>query len=246
MKCFIIFIEILFYSLYADSQAMFYTVAQNAPLLSQKNELRISAATGTENYGFQGAYAFTNALTVAGSYSYGSTFDGSNRNSWDLGVGYFKKFRDSIIIEIYGGAGRYHRDFQVWNDALAGSLPRDTFRTNCTEPFVQFDFGLKNNGHHSFSLSGKLGYLIYDHFHSVHVDVNQNGPPVPLIYTTTNHGSNELAKAICITYRLGGKKLSFQAQAGLSTAPPVSYYDTGTDIFVNVGLSLRLFGEQKI
>jgi len=241
MKWFIIFITILSLGSGAYCQDMHYTIAQNVPLLTQKNELRLSAATGIEAYGFQGAYAFTNALAVMGSYSNGLTLDGQNRNSWDFEVGYFKKFKDSIIIEIYGGAGRYHRDFQAWNDALAGSLPFDTFTTNCTEPFVQFDFGFKNRGHHSFSLSGKFGYLIYDHFHSFHAGVKPNGYGPE--YSTTNHANTEPTTAVCITYRLGGKKLSFQAQAGLSIATPVSDYDPGSDFFVNVGLSLRLFGE---
>jgi len=243
MKWFIIFITILSLSSSADCQDMHYTVAQNVPLFTQKNELRISAATGTENYGFQGAYAFANALAVLGSYSYGSTFDGGNRNSWEFEVGYFKTLRDSMIFEIYGGAGRYHRDFQVWNDALAGMLPPDTFRTNCTEPFIQFDLGFKNNGRHSFSLSGKFGYLIYDHFYSFHAGVKTIG--IGPEYSTTNYARPEPTSAICITYRRGGKRLSFQAQAGLSIQSPVSYYDPGSDIFINLGLSLRLFGEKK-
>jgi len=228
-------------SCYSSSPSMHYSVAQNVPLLTQKNELRLSAATGTENYGFQGAYAFTNALAVMGSYSNGSTFDNGNRSSGEFAVGYFKKLKDSTIIEIYGGAGRYHRDFQVWDDALAGMLPPDTFRTNCTEPFVQFDLGFKNNGHHSFSLSGKFGYLFYDHFYSFHA-----GAAFGPTYTTTNHASAEPTTAVCLTYRRGGKRLSFQAQVGLSIASPVSTYDPGGDLFVNVGLSLRLFGDRAV
>jgi len=245
MKWLLILILILSLSPHADCQYMHYTVAQNVPLFTQKNELRLSASTGTENYGFQAAYAFSKSFAITGSYSYGSTFDNSNRNSWEFEVGYFKKFKDSIIFEIYGGAGRYHRDFQTWNDALAGSLPPDTFRTNCTEPYVQFDLGIPGNGRHSFSISGRYGYLFYDHFHSFHAGVNPNAPYGP-VYSTTNHASTKPTTAVCITYRLGGKKLSFQAQAGLSGADPVSYYDTGGDFFINVGLSLKLFGEQKI
>ncbi len=227
-------------SCYSTSPSMHYSVAQNVPLLTQKNELRLSAATGTEAYGGQAAYAFSKSFAIMGSYSGGVTFDNGSRSSWDFAVGYFKRLEDSMIFEIYGGAGRYHRDFQVWNDALAGSLPPDTFRTNCTEPFVQFDLGFKNNGRHSFSLSGKFGYLIYDHFYSFHA-----GAAFGPTYTTTNHASNEPTTAICLTYRRGGKRLSFQAQAGLSIQSPVSYYDPGSDIFINLGLSLRLFGDNK-
>jgi len=244
MKWILILIPIHCLSSYAYSQDMRYTVAQNVPLLTQKNELRLSASTGTENYGFQAAYSFSKSFAVTGSFSFGSTFDNSNRNSWEFAVGYFKKFKDSIIIEIFGGAGRYHRDFQVWNDALAGSLPSDTFRTNCTEPFVQFDLGIPGNRRHSFSISARYGYLFYDHFYSFHAGVNPNAPYGPL-YSITNHANSEPSTAICLTYRLGGKKLSFQAQAGMSAAAPVSYYDTGGGFFLNVGLSLRLFGEKE-
>ena len=244
MKWIFILIPILSISSLADCQDMRYTVAQNVPLLTQKNELRLSASTGTENYGFQGAYAFSKSFAVTGSYSFGSTFDNGNRNSWEFAVGYFKKFKDSIIIEIFGGAGRYHRDFQVWNDALAGSLPSDTFRTNCTEPFVQFDLGIPGNRRHSFSISARYGYLFYDHFYSFHADANTILPLGPT-FSTTYHANSEPTASICLTYRLGGKKLSFQAQAGMSAAAPVSYYDTGGGFFVNVGLSLRLFGGKE-
>ena len=244
----IIFSAFLNSSVYA--QEMHYSVAQNVPLLTYKNELRLSVATGTETYGIQVAYAFSKSLAVTGSYSNGLDFgDGSGnsgdvyfsgfRSSGELALGYFKEFKDSTIIEIYGGLERYHGDFEPWSSKQAGTLPSDTVRTNCTEPFVQFDLGFKNNGHHSFSLSCKFGYLIYDHFYTYHIEP-YGGPQ-----TTKNQESTSLNIVPCITYRLGGRRLSFQAQAGLSTAPAVSYYDTGGDFFLNVGLSLRLFGEKK-
>src|ERR1022692_2924180 len=116
---------------------MNYSTSQNVPLFENRNEVRLSAATGSQYYGFQGAYACTNLLALMGSYSNGLISDGGNRNSREFAIGYYKyKPKDSSTFEIYGGVERYYRDFTVWTDALAGSLPSDSFRTNATKFFI--------------------------------------------------------------------------------------------------------------
>ncbi len=218
----------------ADGQVMQYTVAQNVPLLTQKNEIRLSATTGSETYGFQGAYALTNALALIGGYSNGVN-DVSIRNSWEFAIGYFESNENSPF-EIYCGAERYYRNFTAWSDPLVHSIPSEIIRTHCTIPFVQLDAITYNARSQRFTGSFKIGYVIYDHFSST--EFSANGAP------NTSQAIPNSAPFFepCITYRLGLHKVSFQAQMGLTFQTTMTNFDAPLNFFMNFGLSLKLFG----
>lgn len=157
----IIAIVLLLNSCISTYPTMNYTTAQNVPLLENKNEVRLSVATGSQLYGFQGAYALTNSLGVMGSYSSGlieisdpgttgTESNTGNRNSGEFAIGYYKSTEISTF-EIYAGAEKYQRNFTVWSTAQAGTLSPDAFRTNGTMPFVQLDASYYNTGNHSFA-----------------------------------------------------------------------------------------------
>jgi len=84
-------------SCYSPSE-MYYSVAQNAPLLTQKNELRISAAALTETYGRQAAYAFSKSFGVIGSYSNGLNFN-IGRSSVEFAVVILKHLRIQQLLK---------------------------------------------------------------------------------------------------------------------------------------------------
>ncbi len=238
----------------ASFPIMHYATAQNVPLFSQKNDFRVSVATGSEKFGIQGAYAFSNSLAVLGSYSYGmndvflytDNLNINNGNRWnsEFAFGYFYAIDPYVSLELYGGAERYHRDYSVEN--LSGyEVPNSIFSTNFTKLFVQFDLGFPNEGNHCLGISAKFGYLIYDHY-SLMVNTGQN-----YWIPYTNYVNNATIFEPCITYRLGGRRLSFQAQIGYSFTKSEKYalYVGGNSsdypFFVNVGLTLRLFNHKE-
>jgi|GEM_PF-5350220 len=236
--------------------AMHYSVAQNVPLLTQKGDIRFSIATGTEIIGLQAAYAFSKSWAAIGSYSDGLdeietraltmnnyTFSDGSRRSGELAIGYFQAIDAKGIFEIYGGVERYYRSF---SEVLTyGQLVQpSTFSTNCTKPFIQMDVGFHETGKHSFGLSFKFGLLTYDQLSFMVSDSTGNLVSHPNFYNPTP----ALIVEPCLTYRLGRKNLSFQAQTGFSfTGSSVGsnyYYSSGSSFsesfFFNVGLSLRI------
>ena len=86
--------------------------AQNAPLLSNKNDLSFSAGFGvTSNQsGIDAHGAFNPAKNfglLAGmrSYNHESEGEGSSMNSYEFGAGYLKELPQLWHFEIYGGVG---------------------------------------------------------------------------------------------------------------------------------------------
>jgi len=236
--------------------SMHYSVAQNVPLFTQKNEARLSVATGTEAIGVQGAYAFSNSFAVLASY-YGGldefpaalfADDGSNigtRQSGEFALGYFKPIGRHSIIEVYAGVERYYRAFSWYSEAYLFPVQTGSFSAYCTKPFVQVDLGLHNTGHHSLGLSMKIGMLKYDHFYYVITDTTGR-----LVQRASDlNFSPALIVEPCFTYRLGNKWLNFQAQAGLSLTTSLVnniYFGPGLSeaFFFSAGLSMKMFMER--
>jgi hypothetical protein len=253
MNWYIGFVIFLFTTSCISYPLMHDAVSQNVPLLSKKNEGRISVATGTESVGFQAAYSFSKSFAAMGGYSWGMNdimeyvgdvnINNGTRQSSELAIGYFNPIGAKGVIEIFGGAERYSRSFSVTD--YGGYVYNGMFSTNATKPFVQLDLGFHNARKHSISLSVKMGYLFYDHYSFLVLDdQTHKWGPYP-----QNYVNNDPIIEPCITYRVGGKRISFQAQAGFSYSNTMlfSVYNNTlvTDpFFYNVGLSLRLFKEE--
>ncbi len=238
--------------------SMHYSVAQNVPLLTEKNETRFSVSTGNEAIGIQGAYAFSNSFAVMAGYSGGldefpspffgdDGFDNGARISGEFALGYFKPIGNHSIIEAYCSVERYYRSFSETSEVYLFPLLTNSFSTYCTKPFVQLDLGLHNSGHHCFGLSMKIGMLKYDHFSYVITDTTGR-----LVQRASDYNSSPaIIIEPCFTYRLGGKYLRFQAQAGLSiTNSQVNTINSGYGLsepfFFNVGLAITLFKDTII
>jgi hypothetical protein len=234
---------------------MHTAVAQNVPLLTQKSETRFTLASGTESFGFQGAWAFSKSFALIGSYSTGLNeliswipdvkVDNGSRWSGELAAGYYKLIGDKGVFEIYAGAERYYRNYSV--TPYYG--PHLIFATNYTLPFVQMDLGFQNIRKHSFAFSFKLGYMTYDHSTTLISDQIQQDPNK----LVSEPGYFGLIPGTviepCITYHVGNENVSFQAQIGFAFTNLGAYSIYGGSyldpFFLNVGLSLRLFAHKE-
>ena len=236
---------------------MHYAVAQNVPLLTQQNEARLSASTGTEIIGLQGAWAFSKSFAVMGSYSIGLfefeksgfisdySFNNGMRSSGELAIGYFDPIDENGVFEIYTGFERFYRSYSE-TQFPTGVQYTYKLSTGGSKPFVQFDLGFHNTDYHNFCLSFRMGIFSYDHFL---YQVSDSGKTIN-IQTTNFNLTPSLIIEPCITYRLGMKNLCFQVQAGFSyvnqigNGIPIS--NSVTDqFFFNVGLTYKLFPNWK-
>ena len=226
---------------------MHYSMDQNVPLITEKGEGQFSIARGTEPLGFQGALGITNSISVMGSFSNGLNdvigdgdgmgivaVDNGSRQSSELAVGYHFSSHPQVLFEIYGGADRYQRSF-----SYSTYYPQfsESFSTNITKPFVQFDAGLLTKKNNGLGLSCKFGALIFDHYSDIKAGMNNVG----------NYPLNNSMEAIiepCITYRFGIKNVSIQLQMGTDFTPNDPYL-LSSEAYVSAGIQFRLYNLLK-
>jgi len=232
--------------------------SQNVPMLTSEHEVRLSASTGTETFGVQGAYSITKSLAVMGEYSYGldelHSYSGGNwfnygaRTSGEIAIGLYEiskpKDKNNLMsFELFGGVESYHRDFEfIDRDFENGEWYN--VNINLIKPFVQGDIGFLNSAKKGFGLSCKVGYMIFQKFEMTET---VNGSPN---YSKYNYSSTTNIPEFqpCFTYRFGWKRFNFQFQLGasLSDIPTIQIYDFGENpVFFNGGVSLKLFGESS-
>lgn len=238
---------------------MHYSVDQNVPMITEKGEAQLSASTGTETFGIQGAYGITNSISVMGSYSTGvndmigdgdnagiTELDNGNRYSGELAVGYFYPFTDNFSFEIYGGVERYFRNYSVYS-YYGQEGPTSDLHTYMSKPFVQLDLGLHTVNKNGFALSLKVGDMIFDHFYDKVTTLNNNYQNQTNILTSYSNAS--IAEP-CLTFHFGGKIISGQIQLGMAWP----YFDYSPNYLVNLenpymfiefGLQAKLFRVQK-
>ncbi len=89
--------------------SLYFPPPPHAPLLTHKGEAYGSVSTNLQNnFALQGAYAVTNHLGVAGTFSSlhrSKSRKTENLDFGELSVGYFTRLSDKRVLEVYVGAG---------------------------------------------------------------------------------------------------------------------------------------------
>ncbi|WP_426061014.1 hypothetical protein [Hymenobacter sp. B1770] len=114
--------------------SLYFPPPPHAPLLTHQGEAYGSISTNLQNnFALQGAYAVTDHLGVAGTFSSlnrDRTRKTENLGFGELSVGYFTRLPDKRVLEVYVGAGggstqRVERDAEkVTSRTLDGSLSK--------------------------------------------------------------------------------------------------------------------------
>ncbi|WP_035564048.1 hypothetical protein [Hymenobacter sp. IS2118] len=114
--------------------SLYFPPPPHAPLLTHKGEAYGSVSTNLQNnFALQGAYAVTNHLGVAGTFSSlhrSKSRKTENLDFAELSVGYFTRLSDKRVLEVYVGAGggateRIERNAEkVTTQTLDGSLSK--------------------------------------------------------------------------------------------------------------------------
>jgi hypothetical protein len=114
--------------------SLYFPPPPHAPMLTDKGEFYGSISTNQHtNFALQGAYAVTDHLAVAGTFSSLHRKKTDRTEDIDLGeasLGYFTRLADKRVLEVYVGAGGGHtqrlerNDDQVQTRKLEGSLSK--------------------------------------------------------------------------------------------------------------------------
>ena len=89
--------------------SLYFPSPPHAPMLTHKGELYGTISTNQHtNFALQGAYAFTDKLAVAGTFSSLHRRKSNKTEDIDFGeasLGYFTRLPDQRVLEVYVGAG---------------------------------------------------------------------------------------------------------------------------------------------
>ena len=120
--------------------SLYFPPPPHAPLLTQKGEIYGSLSTNQQtNFALQGAYAATDHLAVAGTFSSLHHNKKNNTENFDFGeasLGYFTRLPDRRVLEVYAGLGlgttrRIERDAErVTERILDGNLSKYFVQAN--------------------------------------------------------------------------------------------------------------------
>jgi hypothetical protein len=168
MKTLKIIIGIALLGLTSCSPKYYVANTQNVPLLSEKGEIDLTLAGGTEKLEFQGAYAVTEhiGLKANGAVFIPANLDNGNGGSGkliELGAGYFTKINqtENWVFEAYGiaaiGTMENHMPSTLIDyPASSGKISANLFRIG-----VQPNIGYKTE-HFTIALSSRFVHLSYD------------------------------------------------------------------------------------
>ncbi|GAC1367129.1 MAG: hypothetical protein NVS3B25_21440 [Hymenobacter sp.] len=158
----------------AGCASLYFPPPPHAPLLTHQGEFYGAVSTNQHNnYALQGAYALTNHLGAAGTFSSLHTKNADGTKNIDFGeasLGYFTRLPDKRVLEVYVGGGGGHTDRiernneQLTTRALQGSL---------SKVFAQVNYARKKHDNlhlfnHDFPLSYgaamRLSYMKLNNF----------------------------------------------------------------------------------
>jgi len=144
----------------AGCASLYFPPPPHAPLLTHQGEFYGAVSTNQQsNYALQGAYALTNHLGVAGTFSSLHRKKTDRTEDLDFGeasLGYFTRLPDKRVLEVYVGGGggatqRIERDNeQLTSKRLNGSL---------SKVFAQVNYARKKHDNvHLFNRDFPLTY----------------------------------------------------------------------------------------
>ena len=122
---------------------------QSVPLFTQKGDVKVLASAGLDKENYVGevqcAYSMLDHLSISGAFSgmggkKNDQFIQPDGVAFDVALGYYKSFSESIVFETYGGIGAYSR-YPRYNPDYALSKYDDISDINAMNLFVQPNLG---------------------------------------------------------------------------------------------------------
>lgn len=113
----------------------------NTPLFTEKGEIKIDAALGTNGADIQAAYSPVKHLGIiaSGNFSIQSydTATSFHKHSYgEIGMGYYNKLNNNLVMEIYGGYGMGNSDTE-WSSIWLGKVNIIDVKDDFSKFFIQ-------------------------------------------------------------------------------------------------------------
>ena len=223
--------------------------AQNVPLLQRKKDSRASGGIRIGSYtvgcDFQGAFALTSQLGIMANYSYNTglfspsddtTLSGLKGNLVEIGLGYYKPFKDKYVFELYSGAGTSW--IRTPNDNFYGLISSTIHSWNL---FIQPTFGMHKKNM-EFAYSTRLRVLDYNH---LEYDPEDNGKIDQVMMDLEGLPMTYLIEP-AFTYRTGKGLFKTQVQLGFSIPLNNNDYLAFDPFYLSIGMVLKIPGEKRI
>jgi hypothetical protein len=160
---------------FSSCASLYFPPPPHASMLSEKGEFYGGISTNQHtNFAIQGAYAVTDHLAAAGTFSSLHHRKSDRTEDIDFGeasVGYFTRLPDKRVLEVYVGAGGGHTRRLERNDE---QLLTRTLEGTLTKYFAQVNYARKKKKtlhlfNHDFPLTYgaalRLSYMELSNFH---------------------------------------------------------------------------------
>lgn len=210
-----LFIALFAATLTSSCNPKFYSPnTHNAPLLSHRGEVQVTAAGNVDQLELQGAYAITDGfgLIAGGGLFIPSDEENGNGGSGsflEAGAGFFTPVSSDFVFETYGLFGFGSFENHLPGFVQEGSNAKGDISANLTRFGIQPNFGYKSE-YFSVGVSSRIVHVGYNNIKGdlVHNDTDQ-------IRYLKDHRSNFMIEP-ALTLRAGVKKMKLQIQVGKS------------------------------
>ncbi len=213
--------------LFTSCTSLYQPNSLNIPLLQEKGEGTLIVSTGSNIFEVQSAYAITDNYAIMLNYSKANNND-DEQFKQDLGefaVGYFNKFNESNVTELYfgGGFGKSSSNgFFVLEKIIDTSIKTSS---KFYRLFLQTNFGITGKVIES-GIALRASYL---HFTELEIEDHKNDVSIDSYFVTP-----------AFFFRIGGPIVKFNAQMGYSVMLPNSNTFLFDPVVMSFGLLLRL------
>lgn len=184
----------------------------NVPLLTQKGETNITASGAEGQYELHAAHAVSNSISIManGGLFKPNEMDNGDRGSGnfvELGGGYYKPFKNNLVLETFGvlGFGSMENRFPSTVDANPGT--KGDISANIFRYGLQANFGYKTK-YFEAAVSARILNLLYNNIKGDLIYGGEN----QVAYLKDNK-SNFLFEP-ALTLRGGLEKVKLQLQLG--------------------------------
>ena len=244
----------IFLSLSSCAPYIYTPKPQCAPFFGNRGEALASAETGTSSANFQGAYAATNHVFIAGNTSFSLPDNASNINFFrmlEFSGGYYTMLdstNNTFRFEIQGGYGFGYR-------SGSGSVPSDWFffiplgsnyyamNTHYNYTFVQPAISWLNKNF-ELGFSCRFTYMEFPGFYYELIASGHNGLSS---IEVMNQWGPEYFLQPALYWAIGGKHIKFISQFGLSlpllTSGVIYNNPAYFDFYSTFGFQVRLFND---
>lgn len=225
------------FSIVSCNPKLYSPNTQNVPLISEKEQINLSAVGNTHQVEFQGAYGLTEHIAIQANGGLFSQSELNNDNGGsgkyiELGGGYFKPITENWIFETYGLVGIGNVENHLPSTVSKASETEGDISANILRVGVQPNFGYVSK-YFSAAVSSRITNLSYSNIDGDLVYKSQE------FVTYLNENKSNFLIEPAITVKAGLENVKFQVQYGYSLNLSNSHFRQDK-MLLTMGLNFNL------